>query len=166
MFLTGGPQEPRWSIHNNNKSTENIHISNKEYSSENISQRRRADEHSTELWLYFIWGDMAHHTISYMYMVRYSRYIIVYRQWRIWDFEKGGPKFSLATSVHTKEGANQVFQFFSMQTKKFFGQRGPWPNPPPKYASACTVSNSRPHVSMKFRTNLATNRNEWKGELL
>ena len=29
-------------------------------------------------------------------------------------FRKGGAKFLLATSVHTKEGANQVFQFFLM----------------------------------------------------
>ena len=47
-------------------------------------------------------------------------------------FRKGG--FSLATSAHTKEGANQVFHFF-FDVKKFFLPKGVWPNGPPKYAS-------------------------------
>ena len=38
-------------------------------------------------------------------------------QWLIsgvFRISKGGAKFSLATSAHTKEGANQVYKFFSM----------------------------------------------------
>ena len=50
-------------------------------------------------------------------------------------FRKGGAKFSLATSAHTKEGANQVFQFFFNVKKGFFLAKGgamtQWP---PKYA--------------------------------
>ena len=40
-------------------------------------------------------------------------------QWRDLGFRKEGAKFSLATSAHTKEGANQVFQFF-FNVKKIF----------------------------------------------
>ena len=42
-------------------------------------------------------------------------------------FRKRGAKFSLATSAHTKEGANQVFQVFSMSKKKISAKGGPWP---------------------------------------
>ena len=51
-------------------------------------------------------------------------------------FRRGGGKFSLATSAHTKEGANQVFQFF-FNVKIFFGQINGGHGPmalPPKYA--------------------------------
>ena len=53
-------------------------------------------------------------------------------------FQKGGAKFLLATSAHTK-GGNQVFQFFPIVKKIFFCQRGPWPNAPTKYATAWTI---------------------------
>ena len=60
-------------------------------------------------------------------------------------------KFSLATSAHTKEGANQVFLFFNVKKKLAKGD-GPMPTPP-KYASglkqgchaiACRII-QRPH---------------------
>ena len=58
-------------------------------------------------------------------------------------FQKGGAKFSLATSAHTKGGGQTKFSnFFSMSKKIFFGQRGgamaQWP-PPPKYASDLSI---------------------------
>ena len=53
----------------------------------------------------------------------------------IFKISKGG-KFSLATSAHTKEGANQVFQFFFKCQQKILAKGGPWLNGPPKYASA------------------------------
>ena len=37
---------------------------------------------------------------------------------------KGGAKFLLATSAHTKEGVNQVFQFFFNVKQKNFGLKG------------------------------------------
>ena len=43
-------------------------------------------------------------------------------------FQKGGARFSLATSAHTKR-ANYVFQFFPMVKKKFC-QRGHGPMAP------------------------------------
>ena len=46
-------------------------------------------------------------------------------------FWKGGVKFSLATSAHTKEGAIQVFQFFFNVKKKISGQRGAMAQWPP-----------------------------------
>ena len=47
-------------------------------------------------------------------------------------FQKGGAKFSLATSAHTKGGANPNFQFFLVcQKKNFFGQRGAMAQRPP-----------------------------------
>ena len=39
-------------------------------------------------------------------------------------FRKRGAKFSLATSAHTKEGTNQVFQFFQCQKKNFLPKGG------------------------------------------
>ena len=50
-------------------------------------------------------------------------------------FRKGGAKFSLATRAHTKEGANQFFQFFFNVKKNFFFPKGHGPMAPPKYAS-------------------------------
>ena len=54
----------------------------------------------------------------------------------VFRITKWGAKFLLATSIHTKEGANQVFQFFFNVKKMFLAKRGAmaqWP-PPPKYA--------------------------------
>ena len=44
----------------------------------------------------------------------------------------------LATSAHTKaqKGAKLSFPIFSYGEKKIVCQRGPWPNGPPKYATA------------------------------
>ena len=52
-------------------------------------------------------------------------------------FRKGGAKFSLATSAHTKGGAKPSFPIFLVCQKKFFlakgGAMAQWP--PPKYAT-------------------------------
>ena len=50
--------------------------------------------------------------------------------------KRGGGKFSLATSAHTKGGAKPSFPIFLVCKKKFFfAKGGAWPNGPPKYAS-------------------------------
>ena len=46
-------------------------------------------------------------------------------------FRKRGAKFLLATSAHTKEGANKFSNFFSMSKKNYFGQRGAMAQWPP-----------------------------------
>ena len=45
----------------------------------------------------------------------------------VFRISKRGAKFSLATSAYTKEGANQVFQFFFIVKKNFCPKGGPWP---------------------------------------
>ena len=44
---------------------------------------------------------------SYWVYLKWARVAVAYL-----GFQKGGAKFSLATSAHTKGGPNQVFQFF------------------------------------------------------
>ena len=45
---------------------------------------------------------------------------IYFEQWHIEDSVRGGGKFLLATSAHTKGGQNHVFLFFPMENKQIF----------------------------------------------
>ena len=54
----------------------------------------------------------------------------------VFRISKRGPNFRWPLVLTQRGGPNQVFQFFSLSTKIFFGQGGPWHNGlPPKYAS-------------------------------
>ena len=75
---------------------------------------------------------------------KYSRLLYYYYYLRSWyrqfnqlwlcsvaylGFRKGGGKFSLATSAHTKEGSTKFSNFF-FNVKKKLTKGGPWPNGP------------------------------------